>query len=90
MAKIPPLVGIHIDDTGVITYDSIDPQQIKYTKFRNVLFEIFHELIVLTRKTMPKQTYRALVFEHFSPLIRTEQNRLKTYSLTEKIVMEIL
>jgi hypothetical protein len=90
MAKIPQLVGVHIDDTGVVNYDSIDPQQIKYTKFRNVLFEIFHELIVITRKTMPKQTYRALVFEHFSPLIRTEQDRLKTYSLTEKIVMEIL
>lgn len=88
--KIPQLVGVHIDDSGVLNYDSIDPQQIKYTKFRNVLFDIFHELIVLTRKTMPKQTYRALVFEHISPLIRTEQDRLKTYALTEKIVMEIL
>ena len=39
---------------------------------------------------MPKQTYQALVFEHISPLIRTEQDRLKTYALTEKIVMEIL
>ena len=90
MEKIPSLVGIKIDKTGVVTYDSIDPQQIKYPKFRNVLFNIFHELIILTRKTMPKQTYRSLVFEHFSPLIRTEQDRLKTYSLTEKIVMEIL
>lgn len=90
MQKIPALVGIFIDKTGVVTYDAIDPQQIKYTKFRNVLFDIFHELITLTRKTMPKQTYQALVFDHISPLIRTEQDRLKTYSLTEKIVMEIL
>jgi hypothetical protein len=90
MIKIPAIVGIHIDQTGVVNYDSIDPQQIKYPTFRNVLFEIFHELILLTRKTMPKQTYQSLVFEHVSPLIRTEQNRLKTYSLTEKIVMEIL
>ena len=90
MEKIPQLVGVHIVNTGVVTYDSIDPQQIKYTRFRNVLFEIFHQLIVLTRKTMPKQTYRSLVFEHISPIIRTEQDRLKTYSLTEKIVMEIL
>jgi hypothetical protein len=90
MEGIPALTGIKIDKTGVVTYDSIDPQQVKYTKFRNVLFGIFHELMVLTRKTMPKQTYHSLVFEHISPLIRTEQKRMKTYSLTEKIVMEIL
>ncbi|MFX1576253.1 MAG: hypothetical protein ACFFCF_03665 [Promethearchaeota archaeon] len=90
MKKIPELVGIYIDKTGVVTYDSIDPQQINYTKFRNVLFDIFHELMLLTRKTMPKQTYHSLVFEYISPLINTEQDRLRTYSLTEKIVMEIL
>ncbi len=90
MSKIPSLMGIHIDKTGVVTYDSIDPQQIRYTRFRQVLFDIFHELIQLTRKTMPKQTYQSLVFEHISPLIRIEQSRLKTYSLTEKFVMEIL
>jgi hypothetical protein len=90
MTKIPAIVGIHIDETGVVTYESIDPQQVKYAKFRNVLFDIFHELMILTRKTMPKQTYRSLVFEHISPLIRIEQDRMKTYSLTEKIVMEIL
>jgi hypothetical protein len=90
MEKIPELVGIHIDETGVVIYESIDPQNISYQKFRNVLFQIFHELIQLTRKTIPKRTYQSLVFEHISPLISTEQTRLKTYSLTEKIVMEIL
>ncbi|MFX1318565.1 MAG: hypothetical protein ACFE9D_03960 [Promethearchaeota archaeon] len=90
MEKIPALTGIKIDKTGVLTYESIDPQQVKYTQFRKVLFDIFHELMVLTRKTLPKQTYYSLVFEHISPLIRTEQRRMKTYSLTEKIVMEIL
>lgn len=90
MEKIPALTGLHMDSSGVINYDGIDPQQIKYTRFRNVLFQIFHELVLLIRKTMPKQTYQSLVFEHVSPLIRTEQDRLKTYSLTEKIVLEIL
>ncbi|MFX1566539.1 MAG: hypothetical protein ACFFCH_11160, partial [Promethearchaeota archaeon] len=90
MEKIPELVGIHIDETGVVIYKSIDPQHIKYQRFRNVLFQIFHELVQLTRKTMPKRTYQSLVFKHISPLISTEQTRLKTYSLTEKIVMEIL
>jgi hypothetical protein len=88
--KVTALVGVKMDISGVVTYDSIDPQQIKYTKFRQVLFDIFHELVQLTRKTMPKQTYQSLVFEHFSPLIRTEQDRLKTYSLTERIVLDIL
>jgi hypothetical protein len=90
LQKIPAITGFKMEPTGVVTYDTIDPQQIKYTKFRQVLFDTFHELVLLTRKTMPKQNYQSLVFEHFSPLIRTEQDRLKTYSLTEKIVMDIL
>ncbi|MFX0169083.1 MAG: hypothetical protein ACFE89_06930 [Candidatus Hodarchaeota archaeon] len=88
--KIPALKGFHMDPTGVVNYDSIDPQQIKYSRLRQVLFDIFHELLLLARKTMPKQTYQSLVFKHISPLISTEQDRLKTYALTEKIVMEIL
>jgi len=90
ITKIPQIAGFHMDKSGVVNYDSIDPQQIKYPRFRQVLLKIFHELLLLARKTMPKQTYQSLVFEHISPLIRVEQDRLKTYALTEKIVMEIL
>ncbi|MFW9830532.1 MAG: hypothetical protein ACFFD8_01975 [Candidatus Thorarchaeota archaeon] len=89
-AKIPALSGLRMDKTGVINYEAIDPQQIKYPSFRQILYKIFHQLVLLTRKTMPKQTYQSLVFEHISPLIRTEQDRLKTYSLTERLVLEIL
>ncbi len=88
--KLPALKGVKMDTSGVVTYASIDPQQIKYPHLRQVLFDIFHDLVLLTRKTMPKQTYQSLVFKHFSPLIRTEQDRLKTYSLTERIVLDIL
>lgn len=90
MKKIPAIVGIHVDRSGVVNYKSIDPQQIKYPRLRQILFKIFNQLVQLTRKTMPKQTYQSLVFEHISPLIRVEQDRMKTYSLTEKIVMELL
>jgi hypothetical protein len=90
ITKIPPIQGLHMDASGVVNYDSIDPQQIKYPRFRQVLLKIFRELLQLARKTMPKQTYQSLVFEHISPLIRVEQDRMKTYALTEKIVMEIL
>ncbi len=88
--KIPALHGVHAEKSGVVYYDSIDPQQVKYTTLRNILFKIFHDLIELVRRTMPRQTYQSLVFEHFSPLISIEQKRLKTYALTEKLVMEIL
>ena len=88
--KIPQLKGFHMDASGVVNYDSIDPQQIKYPRFRQILLKTFHELLILARKTMPKQTYQSLVFEHISPLIRVEQDRMKTYALTEKLVMEIL
>jgi hypothetical protein len=90
MKKIPAIVGIHIDSGGVVNYKSIDPQQVKYPRFRQILFNIFAQLVKLSRKTMPKQTYQSLVFEHISPIIRVEQDRMKTYSLTEKIVMELL
>lgn len=88
--KLPTIQNLHMADTGVINYDTIDPQQTKYTRFRKILFDIFGDLIQLARRTMPKQTYQSLVFEHISPLIRIEQDRLKTYALTEKLVMKIL
>ena len=89
-SKVPALKELHVDSSGMVHSASINPQQLKYTRLREILFKIFRELIQLTRKTMPKQTYQSLVFEYVSPLIRREEDRLKTYSLTEKLVMELL
>lgn len=90
ITKSPELKTLRADPSGVVYYDEINPQEIKYPRLRKVLLKIFRDLIQLTRRTMPRQTYQSLVFEHISPLIRAEQNRLKTYALTEQLVMELL
>jgi len=86
----PALSPLHADPRGVVYYDEVDPQQVSYPKLRKVLHRILAGLLSLTRRTLPRQTYQSLVFEHIGPLLRAERRRLKAYQLTMPLVMEIL
>jgi hypothetical protein len=87
---VPYLKTIYVHPSGVIYHEVIDPSQIKYQQLRKILSSIFHDFMTLIRKIIPKKTYQTLVFKHLSPLIKTEQSRLKAYSLIEHLVVEIL
>ena len=90
IATTPALASLHVDRTGVVYFDEIDPKEVRNRKLRAILFSIFETLIAFVKRAMPKRTYQGLVFQHLGPVIRAELERLRAYSLTEQLVVTIL
>ncbi|MFX1563427.1 MAG: hypothetical protein ACFFDP_08985, partial [Promethearchaeota archaeon] len=90
VTKITSLQTMYVHPSGVIYHEAIDSRQIKYQKLRKILSNIFHDFMTLIKQIIPKRTYQTLVFKHLGLLIRTEQSRLKAYSLIGTLMMEIM
>jgi hypothetical protein len=81
---------VTIDKSGVISFDEVDPERVNLQGLDDILSVILKELVAIARRTRRRQSYEALFFEHYVPLIKTEQNRIEEYELQKKLVMELL
>jgi hypothetical protein len=81
---------VTIDKSGVISFDEVDPERVNLQGLDGILSVILKELVAIARRTRRRQSYEALFFEHFVPLIKAEQKRIEEYELQKKLVMELL
>ncbi len=86
----PALRHMSVDQHGVVSYDQVNPDLVRLQSLVDTLHLILQELIAIARRTRRRQSYETLFFEHFAPMIKAENERLKEYNLTEKLVMELL
>lgn len=86
----PALRSITVDLHGVVSYDHVEPEQVRITSLVDTLHVILKELITLARRTRRRETYETLFFKYYAPTIKAEEKRIKEYDLTKKLVMELL
>ncbi len=81
---------ITFDKHGIVSYDEVNPDQVKIDTLIDTLHIILKELIAIARRTRRRETYEALFFQYYVPIIKAEEERIKEYDLMKKLVMELL
>ena len=86
----PALRPVTMDKHGVISFDQVNPDRVKIQGLVDILSIILKELVAIARRARRRQSYEALFFQHYAPLIKSEQERIEEYELQKKLVMELL
>jgi hypothetical protein len=86
----PALRPVTFDKHGVISFDQVDPERVKFLELTDTLSMILKELVAIARRTRRRESYETLFFEYYAPLIKSEQERIEEYELQHKLVMELL
>jgi hypothetical protein len=81
---------VTLDKHGVISFDQVNPDRVTLLGLDDILSLILKELVAIARRARRRQSYEALFFEHYVPLIKAEQERIEEYELQKKLVMELL
>ncbi len=84
------LQPVTLDKYSGISFDQVDPDRVNLQGLDDILSVILKELVAIARRTRRRESYEALFFEYYVPLIKAEQKRIEEYGLQQKLVMELL